>query len=333
LVKVAIFEQYLRCPENANHRLTLGPDARVENSEIVSATIWCPECNGAYHIRDGIALMFSHLPASSLLEMEARNNDAPVYASTKPAYETEIESRFFNRYVHVPAGGVVLDEGAGDGRFTHMLARTSASVVLAMDISPEMLRLSRDKAEQTLSPAEADKISYIVADALKPPFATGCADVVVSAQMLEHLQREDHVRCLSEMRRVLKPGGQLAMTIYNLSVGKRDIINSLRTPRYLLSLLTGRYPSDLRTRNRTGFHGEKHDLFYYHQTDSEFDEVLSAAGFQVRKMTGVLTVPRGLLSRMRTVPLDHFITGYLSPWARAYGRFLAASAQARKTPS
>ena len=48
---------------------------------------------------------------------------------------------------HVPAGGRVLEIGAGPGRFTQMLAELGCRIVVA-DISPVQLALNRQKADE-----------------------------------------------------------------------------------------------------------------------------------------------------------------------------------------
>jgi SAM-dependent methyltransferase len=48
-------------------------------------------------------------------------------------------------------------------------------------------------------------------DATRLPFADGTFDVVVTSEVLEHIQ--DDVTAISELHRVLKPGGTLGVTV------------------------------------------------------------------------------------------------------------------------
>lgn len=102
-----------------------------------------------------------------------------------------------------PAGGLALDLGAGTGDLTLELASRGAAQVVGADFSPEMLAVARTKAA---SGASAN-VSWTLADALRLPFPEETFDCVTNAFLLRNLAnlREG----LSEMARVLKPGGRL----------------------------------------------------------------------------------------------------------------------------
>jgi SAM-dependent methyltransferase len=51
----------------------------------------------------------------------------------------------------------------------------------------------------------------VVADALKLPFARGTFDRIIAAEVLEHIP--DDRTAISELARVLKPGGTMAITV------------------------------------------------------------------------------------------------------------------------
>ncbi|MCH8994596.1 MAG: bifunctional demethylmenaquinone methyltransferase/2-methoxy-6-polyprenyl-1,4-benzoquinol methylase UbiE [Chloroflexi bacterium] len=102
-----------------------------------------------------------------------------------------------------PAGGLALDLGAGTGDLTLELASRGAAQVVGADFSPEMLAVARTKAA---SGASAN-VTWTLADALRLPFPEETFDCVTNAFLLRNLAnlREG----LSEMARVLKPGGRL----------------------------------------------------------------------------------------------------------------------------
>jgi SAM-dependent methyltransferase len=92
-----------------------------------------------------------------------------------------------------------LDLGCGDGRLT---AELDAAEVTAADVSPVALgRARRRLPEATLVELEPDA---------PLPFADGLFDLVLSTETIEHVR--DVQLFLSECRRVLTPGGLLAVT-------------------------------------------------------------------------------------------------------------------------
>jgi ubiquinone/menaquinone biosynthesis C-methylase UbiE len=98
-----------------------------------------------------------------------------------------------------PAAGA-LDLGCGDGRLTSLL---QAPVVVGADVSNVALSRARSRLPETV------ELVGLVPDA-GLPFADGEFDLVLCAETLEHVH--DVQRLLSEVRRVLRPGGRLALT-------------------------------------------------------------------------------------------------------------------------
>jgi demethylmenaquinone methyltransferase/2-methoxy-6-polyprenyl-1,4-benzoquinol methylase len=102
-----------------------------------------------------------------------------------------------------PSGALALDLGSGTGDLALELCRQGAAYVVGADFSPEMLHRSRRKAA---SAGEAN-VSWILADALRLPFPEGTFGCVTNAFLLRNLA--DLHTGLSEMARVLQPGGRL----------------------------------------------------------------------------------------------------------------------------
>lgn len=95
--------------------------------------------------------------------------------------------------------GRALDLGCGDGRLTAELA---ASELTAADVSPVALERARPRLpEAALVELEPDA---------QLPFDDNAFDLVLCVETVEHVR--DVQLLLSEVRRVLAPGGELALT-------------------------------------------------------------------------------------------------------------------------
>ncbi len=101
------------------------------------------------------------------------------------------------------AGRRVLDLGCGKGRFGRALVGRGAEVV-GLDLSAAMLR-------------SADGLTRVRGSARRLPFAAGSFDRVVAVEVLEHLPPAAWDQVLAEIRRVLAPGGVLAVVDKNIA--------------------------------------------------------------------------------------------------------------------
>jgi SAM-dependent methyltransferase len=110
-------------------------------------------------------------------------------------------------------GDRLLDVGAGFGRHVYECARRGAHVV-ALDYAPDEVVQTKDTLEAMVAAGEitADRlIGVLRGDACRLPFPDATFDVVITSEVLEHIQ--DDVAALAEMVRVLKPGGRFAATV------------------------------------------------------------------------------------------------------------------------
>jgi SAM-dependent methyltransferase len=100
----------------------------------------------------------------------------------------------------------LLDCGCGPGSITVGFAEVvSPGGVVGIDIEPKMI----ERAEAFASENQVANVEFRVADITDLPFDEGQFDVVFSSSVLEHLV--EPVKALSEMRRVLRPGGLMAV--------------------------------------------------------------------------------------------------------------------------
>jgi SAM-dependent methyltransferase len=111
---------------------------------------------------------------------------------------------------HIAPGERVLDVGTGGGVVALAAAAAAgpSGRVAGIDISEAMLTRARDAAEGR---GLAERLELRAMDAEALAFGEGTFDAVVSHFALLHLP--DPLRALVEMRRVLRPGGRLAVGV------------------------------------------------------------------------------------------------------------------------
>lgn len=102
----------------------------------------------------------------------------------------------------VQAGERVLELGVGTGRFQAAACAWGAGLVVGLDVSPTMLGLGREAAPQA---------HPVRGTATALPFAAASFDLVFSTYTLDLLALRDVELALREARRVLRPGGRLAV--------------------------------------------------------------------------------------------------------------------------
>ena len=104
----------------------------------------------------------------------------------------------------VSAGDRVLDLGSGDGTFTAELARAGARVV-GVEVAEAALKRAR---------AAHPELDFRLAPVDGPLPLEDCEfDLIWASEVIEHVA--DTARWLSEVRRVLSPGGRLLLTTPN----------------------------------------------------------------------------------------------------------------------
>jgi ubiquinone/menaquinone biosynthesis C-methylase UbiE len=106
----------------------------------------------------------------------------------------------------------VLDLGCGEGR--HALAAYwfgAAHHVVAVDINRRDLETACSRRGDFPQPDPQKHLHILAADGLRLPFPDGSFDVVICSEVLEHIP--DYDGMLAEAKRVLTPGGILAVSV------------------------------------------------------------------------------------------------------------------------
>jgi ArsR family transcriptional regulator len=109
--------------------------------------------------------------------------------------------------------GRLLDVGTGTGRMADLLAPRAEHVV-ALDRSPEMLRLARAKLQRL----PAERWELVQGDFAALPFEPDSFDTIVFHQVLHYAHDPGYV--LQEASRVCRPGGRIA--IVDLAAHERE---------------------------------------------------------------------------------------------------------------
>jgi len=109
----------------------------------------------------------------------------------------------------LPLNGSVLEIGTGKGRFLLALAR-KAKAVTTVDISAEDQQCARLNARYA---GVERKITFVLQDAGKLPWADRTFDAVVTMNAMHHIPHFQQV--LKEMLRVARPGGKIVMADFS----------------------------------------------------------------------------------------------------------------------
>ena len=129
---------------------------------------------------------------------------------------------------HLPRNDFVLDAGCGLGRWVHYL-RGHGCTVLGLDKSAERLTTGREYA---------GSFPAVCASVLQTPFPDEVFGAVISFGLVEHLE-QGPCDALAELRRILKPGGLLLVSVPYNNLVRKLVVNPLYLLRNLKRRLLG----------------------------------------------------------------------------------------------
>jgi ubiquinone/menaquinone biosynthesis C-methylase UbiE len=162
------------------------------------------------------------LPSDSMRALY-EERAAQQYGEAQPLPDPRLDRKFARLCAlvrdHLPAEAF-LDAGCGDGRFLAALADALPARVAGVDIAGRILETARARAPHAdLRRANLEQL----------PFADGEFDLVLCAQVIEHVL--DQGRAAGELARVLRRGGVLVISTDN---ERAWVSRALNAPRVLL---------------------------------------------------------------------------------------------------
>lgn len=142
-------------------------------------------------------------------EKEIKTQDFVADFYEKVRYEKEYSRKYhnfwFGKMVKMASPrGLVLDAGCGTGEMMEFLKENNFENFIGYDISFNMLVHAKKRAEK-----------LVCADAENLPFADNSFDVIYARALLHHLFNVP--KALSEIKRVLKPDGEVVFADTNKS--------------------------------------------------------------------------------------------------------------------
>ncbi len=122
-----------------------------------------------------------------------------------------LTNQAFVEFLEVRPQARVLEVGSGLGHLAGEVADAAEGVrVVGVEKSREQLESAREHAH----------VEFVEGDALDLDFEDAIFDLVYARYLLEHVS--DPVRALSEMRRVVRPGGRVAVCENDISLSRVD---------------------------------------------------------------------------------------------------------------
>lgn len=149
----------------------------------------------------------THAPAHSQNYLPGFGNDwlLPLYDPFTRIFGIGKHHQALLEHAAIEPGNVVLEIGCGTGNLLlRAAAQHPAATLVGIDPDPKALRRAERKAARRKLTARLDR-----GFAQNLPYGDDTFDRVLSSFMLHHLPVDEKTQMLTEVRRVLKPGGRL----------------------------------------------------------------------------------------------------------------------------
>lgn len=136
-----------------------------------------------------------------------------TYWHTPELYEEltvgeQLHPGIFQHLEALVRGKIVLDAGAGSGRASFECARHGARLVYALEPSPGLLRILKQKV---LSTPASERIIPGAGDFAHVPLASRSVDLALACSAFTSQPEQGGEPGLDELRRVVRPGGEIVL--------------------------------------------------------------------------------------------------------------------------
>lgn len=171
----------------------------------------------------------------------------------------------------------ILDLGCGNGRYFEFFKGKNVDC-FGVDSSEKLIEIAKNKYP---------KARFQVADAFNLPFSNNFFDKVYSIAVLHHIpSNEFRLQFLKEIRKVLKSGGLLILTVWRF----HDWQERLLIPRYTILKLLGKSKLDFGDVFEPW--GKKIERYYHCFSKKELINLVKKADFKIKKF-GIIKNGKG----------------------------------------
>lgn len=172
-------------------------------------------------------------------------------------------------------GERVLDLGCGNGRLLEILGEKPIEY-FGLDTSEKLIEIAKKKYPQD---------RFEVGDILKLPYSDNFFNKVFAIRILHHIpSKAFRLRAIEEIKRVLKPGGILILTVWNVW-GSKYKINLLRTIKYSFLKIVGRPGLDFGDAFIPWWKmNEKLSRYFHFFTKSELKNLVRKSNLKIEKI-------------------------------------------------
>jgi SAM-dependent methyltransferase len=198
---------FYRCPGTADP-LSYGTEEQPGTEEVLTGTLLSPTGH-QYEIVKGITRF---CPVENYADNFGYqwNRFSKTQIDSMTRFQNRSEERLFRttQWSRDLQGQRLLEAGSGMGRFTEVLAKTGADV-WTFDYSTAVEANFGNNAK-------FPNVHFCQGDIYEPPFEPGSFDKVLCIGVLQHCPSPK--RAFMSLARFLKPGGQICIDIYPLSL-------------------------------------------------------------------------------------------------------------------